>query len=210
MKIRRIFRLLLVVSLAMGLLAGCRHLERNLPDYRARPFRAEVRWSMGGVTMCAEVVTEFASENGRLAVSEILFSEPPSLAGIRVWKKDGVLSISRDGVEIPCEAANEWYSAVSVLCAEGELRGVCETELSGLSVQYAEIKDGETVYEVYRLSHTGEPKRIVCGENELTVIRFEAIEEETNENLDVDQCHGVRWRGNTYSDTLKRTCDQRA
>ena len=160
--------------------------------------------------MCAEVVTEYATEEGgALRVSEMTFCEPPLLSGMRVFEKDGELCVSRDGIQMACVGATEWWSAVSVLCAEGELRGVCDTELSGLSVQYAELKHGEEVYEVYRLFETGEPKRIVWGEHELTVIRFEAIEGGSNENFDVDEWHGGRGRRNTYSDALAGACTER-
>jgi len=170
MKILRIAVAVLVVAL---LLVGCRPTGRAAADYRERPFRAEVRWERGGVTVYAEAET--VMENGALMLSYVRLLAPPSLAGIEMRMENGALVLLRDGIRMTATGAKAWWETVSLLCASGSLTYVCDTEWAGLSLEYAEISDGEAVVEVLREPTTGVPKRITQGEISLTVIRFEPI-----------------------------------
>lgn len=170
MKILRISVIFLMLTV---LLVGCRGAGPATPDYRASPFRAEVRWESGGISTYAELET--AWENGALVLSSVRLLAPPSLEGITLRCENGEIVLVRDGLDMTAAGAARWWETASLVCAAGTLSYVCDTEWQGLALEYAEIADGEGVVEVLRERTTGTPVRIACGERVLTVIRFEAI-----------------------------------
>lgn len=170
----KILRNILALGMSLLLLVGCRPTGHRTADYRETPFRAEIRFEAGGVAVYAEVETALA--DGVLHSERVRLLAPPSLAGITLEREGETIVLVRDGMRIPCPGAAHWWEMASLLCAEGTLHYVCEAELEGLSLDYAEILDGERVYEIYRERETGIPKRIATGEHEVTVIRFERIE----------------------------------
>lgn len=171
MKILRIAVTLLVM---MAMLVGCRPTGRATVDYRERPFRAEVKWERGGVTVYAEAET--AMDNGMVGLSSLRLLAPPSVEGIEVVRENGELILMRDGLRISSVGATDWWETASLLCATGSMKYVCKTEWEGLSLEYAEITDGTSVIEILREPETGIPKRITYGDCALTVIRFESFE----------------------------------
>ena len=171
MKILRMLGALLVVT---GMLVGCRANGNATADYRERPFRAEVRWEREGGYGCADLET--AIENGLLVLSHVRLLAPPSLEGIVLSRKDGKTVLERDGMSVSSAGADGFWSCAALICAEGRMRYVCDTDWEGLSFEYAEIVAGERVIEILREPNTGIPKRMSEGDVSLTVIRFEPIE----------------------------------
>lgn len=174
----KIIRCVAIVLVLMAVLGGCHPTGRATDDYRRRAFRAEVRFTSGEVTVYAEVETEQEGEGVSLSRARLL--APPSLAGIELVRKEGELLLLRDGLEMHTAGAQGWWDTLSLLCASGTLRYICDTELAGLSLEYAEITDGTRTVEVLRERETGIPKRITEGDRSLTVIRFEPIEAREN------------------------------
>ena len=171
MKILRFFTGLLIF---LPILAGCRSVGVATPDYRERAFRAEVRICQQGMTVYAEVEAERVGEEIALSHVRLLF--PPSVAGIEIFYEADAPILVRDGLRMPSYGAEGWWEVASLLCAEGTMRYVCNTEFEGLALEYAEIDDGERTVSVFREKGTGIPKRVTDGTRELTVIRFEPIE----------------------------------
>ena len=171
----KILRNVAVLLLLCTLLSGCRLHGRNLPDYRERDFRAEVRLDFLEVPVYAEVLAERAEGAAYATLRHVRLLSPPSLVGIELFCEGDAVILSRDGIQIATAGAMTWWDACALLCAEGALRSVCNTEWEGLSLDYAEISSGVGVVEVYRDLDTGIPKRICEGERALTVIRFEEV-----------------------------------
>ena len=84
--------------------------------------------------------------------------------------------MARDGVRMSAAGGEDWWEIASLLVAEGEMRYVCLTDWEGLSLEYAEIRNGTRTIEVLREPKTGVLRRLADGEVVLTVIRFESIE----------------------------------
>ncbi len=173
----KILRNMALVLLLLTLLVGCRPCGRLTADYRESPFRAEIRFERGGVTVYAEAET--TRTDGVLTLSSLRLLAPPSLAGIELVREGESLILLRDGLRTSSVGAGEWWETASLLCAAGKLCYVCDTEWEGLSLEYAEITEGDCVYEVLREAETGIPKRISSGERSLTVIRFEGVQART-------------------------------
>ena len=165
--------------LLCAMLAGCRAGRRNLPDYREGDFRAEVRIDLGELPVYAEVAAERAEGATYAALREVRLLAPPSLAGIVLTCEDGTVMLSRDGIRTAAAGAVAFWEACVLLCAEGALRSVCDTEWEGLALDYAEITSDTRVVEVYRDPETGIPKRLCEGNTSLTVIRFERVQART-------------------------------
>ncbi len=175
----KILRNMTVLLLLCVLLVGCRPSGRNLPDYRARDFRAEVRLEFGEVDVYAEVLAEREENAAYATLRHVRLLAPPSISGIELTLEGETVILARDGIRTPAAGATVWWDACTLLCAEGTLRSVCDTEWEGLSLDYAEIRSGARMVELYREPETGIPKRIVDGETELTVIRFEGVQART-------------------------------
>ncbi len=175
----KILRNAALVLLLCALLGGCRAGYRDLPDYRARDFRAEVRMDLGEIPVYAEVLAERAEGAVYATLRGVRLLAPPSLAGIELSCEDGTVMLSRDGIRTAAAGAGAWWETCALLCAEGVLRSVCDTEWEGLPLDYAEITSGDRVVEVYREIETGNPKRLCEGDRSLTVIRFEGVQART-------------------------------
>ena len=170
----KILRTVLGILLLLSMLGGCRPMRRMEADYRTHAFRAEIRFSAGEVTVYAEMETVL--QDGVLVPSSVRLLAPPSLAGIVLERQGEELLLLRDGIRTPCAGAVAWWETASLLCASGAMHYVCDTELEGLPLAYAEIGEGTDAYGVYCERETGIPKKITKGERALTVIRFERLE----------------------------------
>lgn len=173
----KILRNVIGVLLLMTLLCGCQPMRRTLPDYRERAFRAEIRFAVEGVIVCAEVETTLA--DGVLMPSRMRLLTPPSLSGIALLREGEEVILCSDGLRTPCVGAERWWEMAELLCASGKLCYVCDTELEGLPLAYAEIGGGAEVYGIWCDGKSGIPKKITHGDRALTVLRMESIEART-------------------------------
>ena len=176
MKIQRGTALVLFLCVLLG---GCRAGRRGLPDYRTCDFRAEVRMDLGEGTAYAEILADRGEGATPATLREVRVLAPPSVAGIVLSCEDGTVMLSRDGIHTAAAGAVAFWEACALLCADGSLRSVCDTEWEGLVLDYAEITSDTRTVEIYRDPETGIPKRACEGGVALTVIRFEGIQART-------------------------------
>ena len=170
----KILRNMLGILLLLTVLCSCHRLRRTVADYREHPFRAEIRFISGGVTVYAEMETVLV--DGALTPSSMRLLAPPSLEGIVLEREGEEIVLTRDGLRTPCAGAKGWWETADLLCASGTMHYVCDTELEGLPLAYMEIGEGRDAYGIFCERETGSPKKIVRGAQELTLIRFERIE----------------------------------
>lgn len=145
-------------------------------DYRATAFCVELRWTCRGQAVGA--VAEYGAplENGRLRDMSVRFSEPEALCGLHLGRTDGTLFAEYLGLVCDPSAFQELFAYAELLISPGEMCGVCQTELYGLSVDYAEIRNGNTPASVVGLwlrPESGIPQQLSADGKTVTVLSFE-------------------------------------
>ena len=162
-------KLCLCLCLCMSMcLCGC---TPALPDHRERSFCATVSFENEGTRVCAEV-EGLAEDGGRARLVRVTLSAPSALAGAILTEREDGPILSLEGIETPAVGLSSIWQRCALLCAEGGMREVCDTEWEGRSVRYAEIGEGQGRVCLWRDPETGIPLRVAQGEHVLTVERF--------------------------------------
>lgn len=164
---------LAVLTLLCG--ASCQrvHLAR---DYRTEPFWATVAWTVGELTVSAELTAEPSAVSGGTLRMEL--TSPDTLDGIVLTRAEGVWQVSCGEIVTEGSLWGELTAYAELAVPEGEVIPVCETTLRGESLLYAEIvhktEEGEErVYELYVEAESGVPREIRSGERSLEILCFE-------------------------------------
>lgn len=152
-------------------LGGCVGV-RALPDYRDTDFCATVRFESEGVTVYAEIEAVCAEVGGRATLRRVTLSEPSALSGAILEALEGRIAMRVEGVTAISAGAEAIWQTCRMVCAEGTLREVCDTELGDTRVRYSEIGEGDARVGVWRDIQTGLPIRFEQGARQVTVIRF--------------------------------------
>lgn len=152
---------------------GAPRVER---DFRGEGFSATVAWKVGELDAVADVTVSAPDMGNKRAVTMTL-KEPAVLADTVVERsKEGVVTVSVHGMEIRTDAAEALLAPAWLMLGGGELQGVCQTELLGQTVLYAEAGSGEEsrCYEFYLDPESFAPLRVAYGEQTVEVRAFDA------------------------------------
>ena len=156
---------------------GAPRVER---DFRGEGFSATVAWKVGELDAVADV-TVSAPDMGTARAVTVTLREPAVLADTVVERsREGIVAVSVHGMTIQTDAAEALLAPVQVMLGGGELQGVCQTELGGRTVLYAEAGSGEEsrCYEFYLDPESFAPLRVVYGERVVEVRAFNTASNE--------------------------------
>ena len=169
----RICILLLCVALVT---ASC-GAPRVESDFRREGFRATLLWESGDLELVAQV-TVGKCVDGAPRELTLTVLEPPSLAGTVVERSsEGALTLRVHGIAVRTDVVEPMLEPVELLLGGGALRGVCETELDGRTVLYAQADSEQEAkgYEFYLEPESFAPVRVVLGERSVEVRSFESL-----------------------------------
>lgn len=137
----RILAVALAVILTCG---GCGQGQPVAPlDYAAGGFEAAVSGEMGGVEFEARVVADAPTAPGVMRDVSIEFFAPDTLAGIKMTRRQGVVSCECGGVEFEA-ASSAWLDAADLLCADGRVTSV--SKLPDSSCVVVSMEESNRVY----------------------------------------------------------------
>ena len=171
---RLIHALLLCAALISGLMSCA---SAPMPDYRATPFSAEIRYELYGTVITAELtVGNTVASGAAVRDIELKFTSPPDISGLLVYRKDGVTSITQGDTAVspPSDAAAVGFlRAAELMIYRGELCELEKLEENGKVLRHAKIVGASGEAELW-CDEAGIPKRITDGTVSVTVIRFKA------------------------------------
>ncbi len=171
----RILKLAILAIFLTFLLCGCHGGQDRLPDYRSRPYRAEVRWSLEGSTFGALVTVTPVEGQGSPDIG-LEFLYPEELNGLCARRTGGEVFMTRHSVRVKVTGETRLLWAAEKLAGNGERKLAGSTEKNGVTRYRAEIRCGEEVY-VCELDENGIPKKLLGDGWEVDVIRFEFLDE---------------------------------
>lgn len=172
--------LIMTLALLLALLtccsAGCAERIRLPYDYLSAPFRAELRWCEGDLSLSAEVSAAPANVSGKPWDISLRLTAPESVRDIRIERKDGAISLTYEGLTLTGETYEALLRAVDLLLWDAPLEGLCREELMGVPVLYGRRRSEDTqgTVEVW-LDESGAPRQLCHGALILTVLSFESI-----------------------------------
>jgi hypothetical protein len=174
---------LLLLSSMLPLLVCCGR-SSSLPDYRGTSFSAELRWESEGQTVSA--IAEYGPPTEGEAPRELslFFTSPDALKDARLVRRGERVTFTLHGLTVDGASFDSLLSVAELLLTEGVIESVCDTEWEGLSLRYAEIKTSDgRLLSLWLDPSDGAPKRLQCGNVDLTVLHFSRIDpqQETKE-----------------------------
>ena len=139
------------------LLAGCTQVpgDADFTAYQKPPLRAEVTGRTNGVTFGARIE----------------YTAPETLCGVAAVRKNGSISVTYDGLELPGEPLSGLLRAADAFSLTADVVGASpEKAEDGTPVTVLEFSDGSVV----RVDSTsGYPIIIETGDISLRTVRFE-------------------------------------
>ena len=171
---------ILTGALLILLSLSCIGCEGRLPhpsDYRASPFRLELSAVREGVTISAEGSYSPAKSQDLPWDFSLRLTAPPSLEGLVLSRRDGVLSLSFEGLEVKNDTLGGLLSLFSLPVSEGELQGIAR-EGDLLYAQIAWEGDAPPT-ELWLDSKSGVPKRIKRGALSMEILFFASVSSDT-------------------------------
>ena len=145
------------------LLAGCTQVpgDADFTAYQKPPLRAEVTGRTNGVTFGARIELSGLPEDGSPRDARIEYTAPETLCGVAAVRKNGSISVTYDGLELPGEPFSLTADVVGASPEKAE---------DGTPVTVLEFSDGSVV----RVDSTsGYPIIIETGDISLRTVRFE-------------------------------------
>ena len=160
----------LLICVIFGL-CSCAKFAR-IDDYRSRPFRCEIEFSVGDRNVCARI---YAKGNEEIRM-EIL--SPPSVEGLIICRQGDNKYAEYSGMILDADAFAEIFSYGEVLVPEGEI--INKSRVKGIgSVICLTVGKNENAgdyYEIYVNKKSGIPQEIRFGGKSVLVRNFEFLE----------------------------------
>ncbi len=130
----------LLVLLTITCLFSCEKTNARIPDYTSEGYICEISWEQNKKRMRAAITAEAISQESERDI-KIEFSEPKSLDGISIIRKNGETSLLFDDIEIN----GNFYGFLEIsklLEISGESQEVSKCEIAGELCTLYRTKDG--------------------------------------------------------------------
>lgn len=155
-------RLLTILLLAL-LLCGCAADSRYL-EYTASAFEATVEGRIGELDFTAEVRVgaprDPKAENPPPRDIEMTFLSPATLAGIRIARRDGRVSVTSGELVADGRYAADWLAAADLLVPVGRITGTVKVVEGDVKMTRVEIRTGDLGLLTLWTDRSGYPLRI--------------------------------------------------
>lgn len=166
-------KILSVAVLAFMILSQCSCAKfARIDDYRSRPFRCEIEFSVGDRNVCARI---YAKGNEEIRM-EIL--SPPSVEGLIIFRGENNEYAEYGGMILDADAFAEIFSYGAALAPEGDIINKSRVKGIGSVICLTVGKNENTgdYYEIYVNKKSGIPQEIRFGGKSILVRNFEFLE----------------------------------